>query len=377
MAGFQILLHRYAGQEDVLVGTPVAGRLRQEFEELVGFFLNTLVIRSQVRPALSFAEFFDEVRQGLLEATENQDLPFEKLLAELQPERSASATPLFQVMLNFANLPEVRLDLPGLEVSLQDFGEMEAKVDLNLYLMENGGGLDLQLVYDADLFDRARMVELLAQYVHLLEQAARRAGAAAGRALLVTAALPRPPARPAYAPLPHAFRGSIATAFLERAAEQPQYPAAEDGDGVLSYAEVEAHSSRLAAALQAAGVGRGDVVAIWAHRSAGIAAALFGILRSGRRLHDFRSRLPGGPPPRLRRAGAAQGPGCDGGGRPAAVPARGGAGSARHRAPLARGTAGRRSCWARSRSAKTTSPTSPSPPARPACPRRCSAATPR
>ncbi len=158
LAGFELLLHRLAGQEDILVGSPIAGRQRRETEDLVGFFLNTLVLRTAVTPRPAFRELLLAVRETVLGATAHQDLPFEKLLIELQPERQLGQTPFFQVFFNMANIPDLRFELPGLEVEMLPIPEVGSKFDLNLYVFDNGhGGLELNLVYNPDLFDRARV----------------------------------------------------------------------------------------------------------------------------------------------------------------------------------------------------------------------------
>ena len=280
LGAFQVLLHRLSGQDDVSIGIPVVDRPRAELENTLGFFLNTLVIRSPVDGQLPFDELFRKTRDTVLAAREHQVVPFEKLVTELQPERSTSQTPFFQVLFNFANLPDQRFDLPGVEVELEEFSELGAKLDLNLYVFEAGEHLDLQLVYDADLFDRARMQELLRQYRHLLAQIAadptRPAGHYSLRSPAAETHLPNP-----QAPLPADFRGTIAARFVENAARRPDHPALEDPATTWTYGQLETRSAAVAAQLAALGLGPGDVVALWAHRSAALVEGLLGILRAG------------------------------------------------------------------------------------------------
>src|SRR5205085_9257371 len=114
---FKTLLYRYSGQSDILVGTAVAGRTRMEIEPLIGFFVNTLVLRTELSGEQSFGELLQQVREVVLQAHAHQDLPFEKLVEELQPKRSLSHSPLFQVMVTLDNTPGARLELPGLQLS--------------------------------------------------------------------------------------------------------------------------------------------------------------------------------------------------------------------------------------------------------------------
>ncbi|MFP2913751.1 condensation domain-containing protein, partial [Pyxidicoccus sp. 3LFB2] len=130
LAGFQLLLSRYSGQDDVVVGAPIAGRNRAETEGLIGFFVNTLALRSRIDSDASFAELLAQVKQTTLGAYEHQDVPFEKLVEELRPERSLSYSPLFQVMLAVQNTPTSALQLPGLSLRGIEGGSRVAKFDL-------------------------------------------------------------------------------------------------------------------------------------------------------------------------------------------------------------------------------------------------------
>jgi amino acid adenylation domain-containing protein len=298
LAAWKLLLFRLSAQEDILVGSPIAGRLRRETENLVGFFLNTLVLRTRIAPSLSFRELLLLVRDTVLGATGHQELPFEKLLIELQPERQLSQTPFFQVFFNMANIPDLRFELPGLEVEMLPIPEVGSKFDLNLYVFENDDELTFNLIYNPDLFDRARVREMLGQFREILTQAAAEPETRVGAFDLVT-----PEAR-RYLPDPRAplltdWPGSVPELFAARAAEAPDTVAAEDTRGEVTYGDLLARVDRLAGRLAREGVGRGEVVAIWAHRSAQLPEALLGILRRGaafvvldpayppRRLADF------------------------------------------------------------------------------------------
>ena len=173
LAGFQSLLSRYTGESDVVVGTPVAGRTQTEVEELIGFFVNTLVLRTKVEEELSFVQLQERAREVCLGAYAHQDVPFEMLVEELQPERSLSHTPLFQVMVALQNAPRKAIELLDLELRwLEETGEA-AKFDLTLNLTENGQELNGSIVYNTDLFDGATIKRMVGHFRRLLEAVVR------------------------------------------------------------------------------------------------------------------------------------------------------------------------------------------------------------
>ena len=169
LAAFQGLLYRYTGQGDVVVGSPIANRNRSEIEGLIGFFVNTLVLRSNLSGNPSFRELLGRVRKTALGAYEHQDLPFEKLVEELQPERSLSYSPLFQVMFVLQNASGTGLELEGLNVSSVRVGTETAKFDLTLSIHETPPGLSGSLQYNTDLFDDASITRMLEHFQILLK----------------------------------------------------------------------------------------------------------------------------------------------------------------------------------------------------------------
>src|SRR5688500_16529884 len=152
LAGFQVLLARYSGQTDIAVGTPIAGRNRREVEGLIGFFVNTLVMRVDLGGNPSVAELLARVREAALGAYAHQDVPFEKLVEELQPDRSLSHQPLFQVMFNFLSIPEIELQLQGLNLTALNVETGSTKFDLSLNLSESKRGLIGTIQYKTSLF---------------------------------------------------------------------------------------------------------------------------------------------------------------------------------------------------------------------------------
>jgi amino acid adenylation domain-containing protein len=281
LAAWKVLLQRLSGQDDVVVGAPIAGRRRREVEGLIGMFLNTLVLRTDLAGDPGFGELVERVRRTALEAYAHQDLPFEKLLDELRPERDLSRTPLFQVFFNMLNFPAAELAAPGLAIATLDVPNLSAKFDLTLYVAEKGDGIELELVYNADLFAGERMAELLAQYREVLGQAAAwpdRAIGACGLAAapLAAAVLPDP-----LLPLPAEWRGPVHARFAELARRHPDRLAVSDRHESFSYGELDRAADLLARRLSGLGLRRGDVAAIYTHRSARLVAAVLGVIRAG------------------------------------------------------------------------------------------------
>ncbi|HEV3048871.1 MAG TPA: condensation domain-containing protein, partial [Longimicrobium sp.] len=170
LGAFQVLLSKYSGSEDIVVGSPIAGRTRAEVEELIGFFVNTLVLRTDLSGDPSFREVLRRAREVTLGAYENQEVPFERLVAELQPERSLSHTPLFQVILTLQTAGGGIDALPGLEVSAVEAERVSAKFDLSLALTPTSRGLRGGLTYPTDLFDRGTVERMLGHLERVLEQ---------------------------------------------------------------------------------------------------------------------------------------------------------------------------------------------------------------
>ncbi|HEY3570035.1 MAG TPA: amino acid adenylation domain-containing protein, partial [Thermoanaerobaculia bacterium] len=297
LAAAKVLFHRWSGQDDILVGAPIAGRQRVETEGLIGFFLNTLVLRTDLSGNPSFRELLERVRAVTLGAYSHQDVPFEALLARLPQQRDPSRTPLFQVMLNMLNLPDTgAVPLPGLTLEPIEVPELPSKFDLTFYVTElPDHGIFLHLLYNADLFAEERMRDLLAQLELVLEAAVSRPETPVEELSLVTpaarAVLPDPAA-----PLDGSWVGAIHDLFSARARSAPERTAISDREGAWSYGELETASNRLAHRLIGAGVRQGDRVAVWAHRSAPVAAAVMGALKAGA---AFTMLDPAYPPARL------------------------------------------------------------------------------
>jgi len=283
LAAFQALLGRYARQDDVAVGTPVAGRDRAELEPLIGFFVNTLVLRARLDARPSFRELLRQLREAALDAYVHASLPFEKLVEELEPERSLSHSPIFQVMFVFQNLPALAVELDGLEVHPVGSEGGIAKFDLQLTVSERGDGLLGALEYNADLFDDTTV----ARFAHHLDALVGEALAAPDRPL-ATLPLLSPAERHQLmrewndtgAPAPSPV--GLHELFEARAERTPEAVAAlSAAAGQLSYRQLDASAERLAGRLRELGAGPEVVVGVALERTPDLVVALLGILKSG------------------------------------------------------------------------------------------------
>ena len=173
LAAFKTLVHRYSGQKDIVVGTHIAGRTRRETTNLIGFFIGTLALRTDLLGNPSFRELLARVHEVAVGAYANQDLPFDKLVEELKPERSLSHTPLVQVVFNMQNQPDSRLELTGLTVERLPLANTGAKFDLTLYAKEGRAGIEFEAVYNTEIFERSTIARLL-NHFETLPRAPRR-----------------------------------------------------------------------------------------------------------------------------------------------------------------------------------------------------------
>jgi amino acid adenylation domain-containing protein len=280
LGAFNVLLARYTGQGDVVVGTPVAGRMRREVEGVIGFFVNTLALRAQVVGEESFKKLVERVREAVLSGQANQDVPFERVVEELGVERSLSHSPVFQVFFNMLNIPTAESEFPGLEIETIPSPEMVPKFDLTLYVKERKRGIDLTLVYNADLFKRTRMIEMLGQLNHLLAQVAHRPEEKIARLSLITTDAERLLPNPVQAIQARVNR-AVQENFSVQARMVPDKLATLDTDAAWTYKELNERSNQLANCLLACGIRRQDVVAIYGHRSAPLVWAMIGVLKAG------------------------------------------------------------------------------------------------
>lgn len=280
LSAFKVLLHRCTASNDILVGTPFAGRDRAEVENLIGCFLNTVIVRTDLGGDPSFDEVLQRVRVVMLDALSHQQIPFDRILRELNPERDGSRTPLFQIFFNMLNHPAIDLKLPGLDVEMIEIPEVWSKFDMTLYVREARQTISFELVYNPDLFSESRMAEMLRQFDFLLSQITRSPHAPISSYSLLTPAsrgvLPDP-----RMPLDASWRGSVPELFRQQVELEPDRLAVVGEHVRWRYKDLDLYSGQLAECLLRHGLEKQEVVAIYAHRSAALITSLMGVLRAG------------------------------------------------------------------------------------------------
>jgi amino acid adenylation domain-containing protein len=290
LSAFSAVLHRYTHQEDILIGTPIANRNRAEIESLIGFFVNTLVLRVRLSHAMTFRELLGQVRETALEAYAHQDLPFEKLVEELQPERTLSHSPLFQVMFHLQNAVTESLSLSGLSLRQLEVETQTAKFDLAFSIAESQEGLTGTLNYNTDLFDTATIQRMAGHFEHLLKAAVANPDEQVSRLQMLSEAerhevllqwpdthrdTPRDTHRD--------FRETrpIHLAFVAQARRTPAAIAVRFEQHGFTYEELNARANRLAHRLRRLGVGPEVPVGLLARRSVEMIVAMLAVLKAG------------------------------------------------------------------------------------------------
>jgi amino acid adenylation domain-containing protein len=282
LAAFQVLLQRYSGQEDIAVGTPVAHRTRAETEELIGFFVNTLVLRTDVSGSPTFRELVQRVKETALGAYAHQDVPFEKLVEELAPERNLSVTPLFQVMFAMENTPSPEIKLRDLQLSLLETARETAKFDIVLVMWETAEGLEGSLEYSTDLYDEATMQRLLSQFQTLLEGIVADPSAQIADLPLLTAS-EQQQLLTDWNNTRQDFPQELCLyqLFESQVELSPHAPALIFDEQQITYHELNGKANQLAYYLRSLGVGPETIVAVCMERSIEMVMGLLGILKAG------------------------------------------------------------------------------------------------
>jgi amino acid adenylation domain-containing protein/non-ribosomal peptide synthase protein (TIGR01720 family) len=296
LAGFQALLYRYSGQGDVVVGSPIAGRGRAELEGLIGYFVNTLALRSRMNVRTSVAELLQGVRETTLGAYAHQELPFERVVELLRPERSLSHHPVFQVWFVLQNAPAEPLRLGDLQIEPQVVDEEVVKFDLMLSAEEVGAELRCRLRYARDLFDEGTARRLVASFQRLLEAMARDdgqrlielpvMGEAERRRIVLEWNRPE-----------RESRGCVHEEFATRASAQPEAVALACDGREMTYGELERLSNQLARHLMGVGVRAESRVGLCVERSFDLVVGLLGVMKAG---GAYVPLDPEQPPERLR-----------------------------------------------------------------------------
>ncbi|MGV9972077.1 non-ribosomal peptide synthase/polyketide synthase [Nocardia beijingensis] len=281
-AAFATLLARLSGQDDIVIGTPVAGRGERALDELVGMFVNTVVLRADVRPELTFTGLVAAVRDRDLAAFANADAPFERLVEVLAPERSAARHPLFQVMLDLQNTARTELELPGLTVSGLDIDTRTAKFDLHLSVTEDESGLAAVFEYATDLFDPATVASFALRLRRVLDAVAADPQAPVGAIDVLS---PEERARVLHTwnatGRPVDPDATLVSLFEAQAALTPEAIAVTCDGASLTYAEFADRVHRLGRLLVSVGVRPDKPVAVGMRRSVDLVVALYAVLAAG------------------------------------------------------------------------------------------------
>ena len=281
-AAFAALLSRWTGAEDLVVGMPMSGRSRVELENLIGFLVNTVVLRTQLSGDPTVGELLSRVRDEVLDVFERQDLPFEALVEALRPDRLLAHSPVFQVMFNFHSEDENLPVFPGVRVAAEPVHNDTSPVDLILLVAETADGLSAIWTYNRDLFDRATLERMTRHYETLLDGFARRPEAKLSELEMLPAEEREALLRWSVGPDSGEESGvTVAGLFAERLRRDPDAMAVEGGGERMTAREVDRRSSAVAASLRALGAAPGRIVAVAVERSARLPSALLGVVKSG------------------------------------------------------------------------------------------------
>ncbi|WP_422396269.1 amino acid adenylation domain-containing protein [Pseudomonas trivialis] len=284
LASFQTLLYRYSGQSDIRVGVPVANRNRLETERLIGFFVNTQVLKADLDGQMSFAQLLQQTKARALEAQAHQDLPFEQLVVALQPERSLSQNPLFQVMFNHqtdVQGGQEALQLPGLRVAQLDWDSQTTHFDLSLDTHESADGLWAAFTYATDLFDGTTIERLAHHWQALLQAVVDDPRSVLAQLPMLGEAQRRVMLEDWNAPASGVAAQAVHRLFEAQAERQPERQALALDDQTLSYGELNQQANRLAHLLMARGVGPQGLVGIAVERSFAMVVSLLAVLKTG------------------------------------------------------------------------------------------------
>ena len=283
LAAYEVLLSRYSAQEDFLIGTPIANRGSVEAEQMIGLFVNTLVMRADLSGTPDFREVVARVRARALDAFQHQDLPFDRLVQELCPQRDLSRHPLFQATFALQNAPEHPLVLAGLEVSSHCLPSSSTRFDLELHLRWEGEACVGVFSYSTDLFEAATIERMAGHFATLLEELVEHPEVPVGQLSLLTERGGRANHRGLESDSLACIRSTGASTrnLKDMPALQPDAPAVMAEGGLLSYGELNHRSARLAEYLRSEGVAVGSRVALCMDRSLEMIIGMLAILKAG------------------------------------------------------------------------------------------------
>jgi amino acid adenylation domain-containing protein len=280
LAALAVVVHRSGAGTDLVLGTPIANRNREDVEDLIGLFVNTLALRLDLGGDPSFCELIRRARTAAVEAFDRQDLPFERLVEELRPPRDPSRTPLFQIMLLVQNVPFPALERAGVRLEYLEVECGTARFDLSLFVRRDGRDLALLADYDADLFDAATMTRLLDRLRRVLRCGCIDPDARVSALEMLVADELRLLEDSCRTEAEYPER-TLPDLFEEQVRRTPDALALVDGEERWTFAELNARANGLAHRLRGEGVVRGDVVAVLRERSASAVLAMLGVMKAG------------------------------------------------------------------------------------------------
>ncbi|MBK8549759.1 MAG: non-ribosomal peptide synthase/polyketide synthase [Ignavibacteria bacterium] len=294
LAAFKVMLYRYSGQHDICVGSPIAGRQQQEIEGLIGFFVNSLALRSNADSDLTFREFLQQVRTTTLEAYENQEVPFETVVDAVVNEREVNRNPLFQVMFALQNTPEVsHLNLGDIQIKNYTHGLTTSKFDFTFYLAETALGLDGMVEYSTDLYSEQTIERMIDHFKELLSSIVQNPEESIGSLSMLTYGEKHQllaEFNDTYSEYPR--KKSITELFDEQVLKTPDSTAIVYGQEKLTYKKFNEHSNQLANYLIERGVRPGESIGLFCSRSNEMIIGMFGILKAGCAYVPFNTDYP-------------------------------------------------------------------------------------
>ena len=282
LSAFNVLLYRYSGQEDICVGTSVAGRNQQELEDLIGFFINTLALRSQVSGDMPFSTLLQEIKETTLGAYAHQEVPFEKVVDAVVSGRDMSRNPLFQVLFSLRNTPEIpELKLGELILSAEGQEHVTSRFDIAFMLRETGTGIDGTIEYNTDLYSDERIERMAAHFRELLQSVVLEPQTTVGKLAILSQEEKNALKTFGISESTYPKEATVADLFEAHALHTPDAIAIIYEEQQLSYRALDERSNQLAHYLRSKGVKEGTLVPLLIERGTDMLTGLLGILKAG------------------------------------------------------------------------------------------------
>ncbi|WP_235332395.1 non-ribosomal peptide synthetase, partial [Paenibacillus terrae] len=281
LAAYSVWMHKYTGQEDIVVGTPVSGRTHADTEPMIGMFVNTLALRNYPSGSKRFIDFVREVKERTVAAFEHQEYPFEELVEKLPLQRDMSRNPLFDTMLVLQNMAQTELQLDGLQIGAAAFHNLTTKFDLTINTVENAQGLQIVLEYRSVLFEQATMERWLGHFGNVLATVTQEPLQAIADIRILSEEEQQHFQQFNDTAADYPYKKTIVGLFEEQAARTPEAIAVVCGDERLTYRELNERANRLAWTLRKKGVGRDRIVGLVLNHSVEMITAILGVLKAG------------------------------------------------------------------------------------------------